>query len=276
MGAFQDKVVLISGASRGIGKAIGLKLASEGARIIVTGKTAEPHPKLPGTIHTAAQEMIDAGGDAIAVQMDVRYEESVQAAIDAGIEKWSRLDIVINNASAISLSPAEYTTMKRYDLMQNINTRGTFLQSKLAIPHLKKADNAHILTLSPPLDMRPKWFGPHVAYTIAKYGMSMCMHGLAFELKDEGIAANCLWPKTTIATAAVQNLLGGDQMIAKSRTPQIVADAAAAILTKDSKSFTGQFVIDEDILREEGVTDFKHYAVDSSQSLMPDLFIDPF
>lgn len=272
---FKNKTVMISGASRGIGKAIGLKLAAQGANIIVTGKTLEPHAQLPGTITSAAAEMIEAGGDALAVVMDVRSEDMVQNAIDQGVERFGGIDILINNASAISLTPTEFTTMKRYDLMNQVNARGTFMMSKLCLPHLKKSDNPHILTLSPPLDMRAKWFGPHLAYTIAKFGMSMCVLGLSQEYAEYNIAANALWPKTTIATAAVQNLLGGDMMINMSRKPQIVADAAAIILARSSKECTGQFLIDEDVLSEAGINDMDQYAVSPGHELMPDLFLDP-
>ena len=271
---FKNKTVLISGATRGIGKAIGLKLAAQGANIVVTGKTTEAHPKLEGTIHTSALEMKQAGGQAMAIQMDIRSEEQVQAVIDKTIETFGGIDILVNNASAISLTLTTKTPIKRFDLMHQINTRGTFLISKLCIPYLKKADNAHILMLSPPLDMRPKWFGPHLAYTMSKYGMSMCVLGLAEELRDDHIAVNALWPKTTIATAAVNNLLGGHQLMQMSRKPQIVADAAAYIFAQKDLSYTGQFFIDEEVLRRAGIKNFEPYAVNPSNPLMNDLFIE--
>jgi len=269
---WKGKTVLISGATRGIGKAIGLKLAAAGANIGVIGKTDQPHPILEGTVHSAVAEMKAAGGDGLALVCDVRSEELVQAAVDALVAKFGGIDVVINNASAISLSGAEETTMKRYDLMQEVNTRGTFLLSKTAIPFLKKSDHAHILTLSPPLDIKPKWFGGHVAYTISKFGMSMVTLGLAAEFEDDNIHANTLWPLSTIATAAVNNLLGGDTMMQMSRTPAIMADAAFAVL---SSTRTGQHLIDEDVLRGEGITDFSGYRVNPEKQLMIDLFVEP-
>ncbi len=273
MPAFKNKTVFITGASRGIGLAIGLRLAREGANIVVTGKTSEPHPKLEGTIYSAAKEIEAAGGRALAVVMDVRYEEQVQAAVDLTVETFGGIDILVNNASAISLTPTLMTEMKRFDLMHGINLRGTFLASKLCIPHLKKSENPHILALSPPINLNPAWFKHHVAYTIAKYGMSMCVLGMAEEFRRDGIAVNALWPRTTIATAAVQNLLGGDEMIRQSRTPEIMGDAAYAILKRDSRAHTGQFYIDEEVLKDEGVADFSRYAVDPSRPLMTDLFL---
>lgn len=269
---FKNKTVFITGGSRGIGKAIGLKLAKAGANIIIAAKTVTPHPKLAGTIYTAAKEMEDAGGQALAVQMDIRSEEMVQAAIDAAVERFGGIDILINNASAIMLTPTEATQMKRYDLMHSVNTRGTFLCSKLCIPHLKKSDNPHILNLSPPLNMESKWFANHVAYTMAKFGMSMCVLGMAEEFSGK-IGVNALWPKTVIATAAVKFMLGGEQMIPHCRIPDIVADAAFEILSKDAKSFSGNFCIDEEILKSSGIENFDHYAVDLSKDLMPDFFI---
>ncbi len=269
----KNKTVFITGATRGIGKAIGLRLAREGANIVVTGKTTTPHPKLNGTIHSAATEMEEAGGKALAVKMDVRSEEMVQAAIDRTIERFGGIDILINNASAISLTDTESTEMKRYDLMHAVNTRGTFLCSKLCMPHLKKSKNPHILNLSPPLNMEARWFSNHVAYTMAKFGMSMCVLGMAEEQKDNNIAVNALWPKTTIATAAIRYMLGGDKVIAHCRKPEIVADAAYSILSKNSSKTTGNFFIDEEVLRSEGVVDFDQYAVDPTKDLMPDFFI---
>ncbi len=270
----KGKTAFISGASRGIGKAIALALASEGANIIIAAKTAEPHPKLPGTIYTTAEEIVNAGGKAIPVIVDIRHEEMIQNAIDQGVDKFGGIDFVVNNASAISLTTIEQTSMKRYDLMHDINVRGTFLVSKLCIPHLKRADNPHILTLSPPLNLRPEWFGAHLAYTMSKYAMSMSVLGQSHELKRYGIASNALWPKTTIATAAVNNLLGGESMMKASRLPAIMADAAGIILSKDSKICTGNFFIDEEVLRSEGVKDFSSYAVDPSMTLMKDLFVE--
>jgi citronellol/citronellal dehydrogenase len=271
---FKDKTVLITGGSRGIGKAIALKLASEGANIVIVGKTAEPNPKLEGTIHTAAQEIAAAGpGKVLPLQGDIRFEESIQHIVSTTIATFGGIDILVNNASAINLSPTEQTETKRFDLIQSINVRGTFLMSKACIPHLKKAHNPHILNLSPPLNMDPRWFAPHLAYTMSKYGMSMVVLGLAEELKPFRIAANALWPKTTIATAAVQNLLGGDFLMQRSRTPEIVADAAFYILQKASFETTGNFFIDEDVLSKEGITDLRKYAVNPDQKLMPDLFL---
>lgn len=271
---FKNKTVFITGASRGIGLAIGLRLAREGANIVVTGKTTEPHPKLEGTIYTAAKEIENAGGQALPLVMDVRFEEQVQAAVDKTIDTFGGIDILINNASAISLTPTLMTEMKRFDLMHGINLRGTFLASKLCIPHLKNSSNPHILTLSPPLNLDPKWFRFHLAYTMAKYGMSMCVLGMAEEFRRDGIAVNALWPRTTIATAAVQNLLGGDTMIQQSRTPEIMADAAFCVLKRASQSATGNFYIDEEVLAEEGITDLAGYAVNPNEALMTDLFLN--
>lgn len=270
---FKNKTVFITGGSRGIGKAIGLKLASEGANIVIAAKTTEPHPKLPGTIYTAAEEMIAAGGQALAVKVDIRSEEMVQAAVEQTVEKFGGIDILINNASAINLSPTEHLPMKRYDLMHSVNTRGTYLCTKTCLPFLKKSTNPHVLNLSPPLNLDPKWFGGHVAYTMAKYGMSMCVLGHAVEFKDHKIAVNALWPQTTIDTAAVRNLLGGEALAKQSRTPQIIADAAYFILQRDSTSCTGNFFIDQAVLSSEGVQNFDAYAVDLEKDLMPDFFI---
>ncbi|HPR01055.1 MAG TPA: NAD(P)-dependent oxidoreductase [Saprospiraceae bacterium] len=270
---FKDKTAFITGASRGIGKAIALKLASLGANIVIAAKTTEPHPKLEGTIYTAAEDIRAAGGQALAVKVDVREEAEVQAAVDQAVEQFGGIDIVINNASAIQLTPSEHTEMKRFDLMHQINYRGTFLVSKTCLPHLKKRANPHILTLSPPLDLNPAFFAPHVAYTISKFSMSLCMLGLAGEYAEYGIACNTLWPETTIATAAVLNLLGGESMMQVSRKPEIVADAAAWILQQPAKNYTGRFLIDSEVLQEAGVSDFSGYAVvPGSTTLMPDLF----
>jgi citronellol/citronellal dehydrogenase len=271
--SLNSKTLFITGASRGIGLAIGLRAARDGANVVIAAKTAEPHPKLEGTIYTAAEAIIAAGGKALPLVVDVRDEESVKAAIARTVETFGGLDIVVNNASAINLSSTEAVDMKRYDLMNQINTRGTFMVSKFAIPHLAKAANPHILMLSPPLDMSEKWFAPHLAYSIAKYGMSLCVLGLAGELRGKGIAVNALWPRTTIATAAVNNLLGGDALMKASRTPDILADAAYMIFTTPSRELTGQFLIDDTFLVSRGVTEFDHYRVDPTQSLAPDFFV---
>lgn len=275
MSAFKGKTVFITGASRGIGHAIGLRLAAEGANIVVAAKTAEPHPKLEGTVYTAAEDMEKAGGKALAVIMDVRSEEQVQAAVAQAVETFGGIDILVNNASAIQLTPTEHTEMKRFDLMHSVNLRGTFLVSKTCLPYLKKAENPQILNLSPPLNFEPRWFGPHVAYSIAKYGMSLCVLGMAEEFKEYGIGVNALWPRTTIATAAVQNLLGGDAMIQRSRTPDIMADAAYYILQRSGKESTGNYFIDDEVLAAEGIKDLSHYAVnpDFADELMPDFFV---
>jgi citronellol/citronellal dehydrogenase len=271
---FENKTVLITGGSRGIGKAIALKLAREGANTVIVGKTAEPHPKLDGTIHTAAEEIAKAGpGKVLPIQGDIRFEESIEHIVKTTIDTFGGIDILVNNASAINLSPTEQLEAKRFDLMQSINVRGTFLMSKACIPYLKKAHNPHILNLSPPLHMDPAWFGKHLAYTMSKYGMSMIILGLAEEMRPHRIAANALWPKTTIATAAVQNLLGGDFLIQRSRKPEIVADAAFHILKRPSFECSGNFFIDEEVLKEEGVSDFNQYAVNPDQKLMMDLFL---
>jgi len=271
--SFQNKTAFITGASRGIGKAIALKLAAEGANIIVAAKSVAENPKLGGTIFTAAQEIENAGGKALAVQCDIRDEEQIQIAVDKAIERFGGIDILVNNASAISLTPTEQTEAKRFDLMHDINVRGTFFVCKSCIPHLTNGTNPHILTLSPPINLDPKWFKNHVAYTLSKYSMTMLTMGLAEELRKYGVAANSLWPKTVIATAAVQNLLGGESLVKMSRKPAVMADAAYEILRKPSREFTGNNCIDEDILRTEGVLDFDGYAVTPGGKLYPDLFI---
>jgi citronellol/citronellal dehydrogenase len=275
LGNLRGKTMFISGGSRGIGLAIAIRAAKDGANVIIAAKTSEPHPKLPGTIYTAADEIRAAGGEALALVCDIRSEEQVEDAVRAGAEKFGGIDICVNNASAISLEPTTRTTMRRFDLMQQVNTRGTFLVSKTCVPYLEKADNPHILNMSPPLNMEEKWFAPHVAYSIAKYGMSLCVLGMAGEFRDKGIAVNALWPRTTIATAAVQNLLGGDEIVRRSREPEILADAAHIILTKPSREFTGNFCIDDDILESAGITDLARYAVDPSATLVPDFFVEP-
>ena len=273
MATLKGKTLFITGASRGIGLAIALRAARDGANIAIAAKTAEPHPKLEGTIFTAAKEIAEAGGKALPIACDIRFEDQVQAAVAETVATFGGLDICVNNASAISLTHAVATDMKRYDLMHGINARGTFLVSKTCIPHLVKAANPHILMLSPPLDMDPKWFAPHVAYTMAKFNMSIIALGLAGELKGDGIAVNTLWPRTTIATAAVKNLLGGEALMRMSRTPQIMGDAAHLILTQDAKSFTGRFCIDDTLLYEHGVRDFEKYRVDPATDLAPDFFV---
>jgi citronellol/citronellal dehydrogenase len=269
----KDKTLFITGASRGIGKAIALRAAKDGANIAIAAKTTKPHPKLPGTIYTAAEEIEKAGGKALPCIVDIRFEDQVMAAVEKTIARFGRIDILVNNASAIHLSDTVSTPMKRYDLMHEVNTRGTFLCSQKCIPYLEKADNPHILNLSPPLNMEAKWFAPHVAYTMAKFGMSMCVLGMAEELKPKGIAVNALWPRTTIATAAVRNLLGGEDMIRASRKPGIMGDAAHAILTQSSRECTGNFFTDDAVLKAEGVTDFSGYAVEPNAELMPDFFV---
>ena len=265
--------MFITGASRGIGKAIALRAARDGANVAIAAKTAEPHPKLEGTIYTAAKEIEQACGKALPLLVDVREEASVADALAKTAETFGGVDIVINNAFAINLSNTEKLDMKRYDLMNSFNTRGTFMTTKLALPYLKESENGHVIMLSPPLDMATKWFANHVGYSIAKFGMSMCVLGFAGEFKRHGIAVNALWPRTTIATAAVGNLLGGDAMMQASRTPEILADAAHMILNKDAREFTGNFIIDDTFMASEGVTDFDQYRVDGSVALMPDFFV---
>ncbi|WP_054684095.1 SDR family oxidoreductase [Rhodothermus marinus] len=273
-GSLKGKVLFITGASRGIGKAIALRAARDGARIVIAAKTVEPHPKLPGTIYTAAEEVRAAGGEALPIPVDVRFEDQIQQAVEQAVAHFGRIDILVNNASAIYLAGTLETPMKRFDLMHQVNVRATFACSQACLPHLMKAENPHILVLSPPLKLEPRWFAPHLAYTLSKYGMSMCVLGMAEEFREAGVAVNALWPRTTIATAAVRNLLGGEEMVRRSRKPEIVADAAHVILTQPSRRCTGNFFIDEDVLRQVGVTDFTHYAVDPSVGeLMPDLFV---
>jgi citronellol/citronellal dehydrogenase len=269
----KGKTVFISGASRGIGKAIGMRLAREGCNIVIAAKTDTPHPKLPGTIHTAAQEMQDAGAETLAVVMDIRQEELVENAVSKAVERFGGIDILVNNASAISLTGTLATSMKRYDLMHQVNVRGTYMLSQKCLPYLLKSDHAHILNLSPPLNMETRWFQNHVAYTMTKYGMSMCVLGMAGEFADQGISVNALWPKTTIATAAVAHLPGGDELMQRSRTTEIMGDAAFEILLQSPGTQTGQFFVDEDVLRAAGVTDFSHYAVNPEKELFPDYFL---
>jgi len=273
MGTLHKKTLFITGGSRGIGLAIALRAARDGANIAIAAKTSDPHPKLPGTIYTAAAEIEQDGGKALPILCDIRFEDQVQAAAEQTANHFGGIDICINNASAISLTPTVQTDMKRYDLMHEINGRGTFLTSKTCIPYLKKAENPHILMLSPPLDLNPRWFAPHVAYTISKYNMSLCVLGLSAELKRDAVAVNALWPRTTIATAAVANLLGGDKLMRASRKADILADAAHVILTKPSREFTGNFCIDDTLLWENGRREFDHYRIDPSEDLAPDFFV---
>ncbi len=276
MSSLKGKTLFITGASRGIGLAIALRAARDGANIAIAAKTAEPHKHLPGTIYTAAEEIEKAGGKALPLMVDIRSEELVQDAVEKTVARFGGIDICVNNASAISLTGTEATEMKRWDLMHQINARGTFLVSKTCIPYLRKAANPHVLMLSPPLDMSAKWFAPHVAYTMAKFGMSLCVLGMSEEFRGDGIAFNALWPRTAIATAAVEFALGGDAMMKASRTPDILADAAQLILTKPARTFTGNFIIDDTFLWENGVTDFEKYRVDRSQKLIPDFFVPDY
>ncbi|MEZ4381367.1 MAG: NAD(P)-dependent oxidoreductase [Nannocystaceae bacterium] len=267
------RTLFITGASRGIGKAIALRAAADGANVVIAAKTAEPHPKLPGTIYTAADEIRAASGEALPLVVDIRDDDRVAEAVAEAVARFGGLDILVNNASAISLTGTVFTPLKRYDLMHQVNARGTFACSHFCIPHLLGADNPHILNISPPLNMRPRWFKDHVAYTMAKYGMSMCVLGMAAEFADKGLAVNALWPQTMIATAAV-DMLGGDAALRRSRTPEIMADAAYAILCRDSRAATGNFYVDEAVLRETGVTDFTRYAVDPALEPVQDYFLD--
>ncbi len=273
MGSLKGKTLFITGASRGIGLAIALRAAADGANVAIASKTAEPHPKLPGTIYTAAEEIEAAGGKALPLVVDVRHEEQVQSAVDKTAETFGGLDICINNASAIMLTGTLQTPMKRYDLMHQVNVRGTYLTSKCCLPYLLKSDNPHVLNISPPLDMSQHWFENHVAYTMAKYGMSMCVLGMAGEFSSEGVAFNALWPRTGVATAAIKNHLGGDEMMQACRTPDIMADAAHAILIQPSKECTGNFFIDDTLLYSQGERDFDKYRVNPSKDLMPDFFV---
>tara|TARA_B100001173_G_scaffold224976_1_gene195087 strand:- start:901 stop:1758 length:858 start_codon:yes stop_codon:yes gene_type:complete len=271
--SLKGRVLFITGGSRGIGLEIGKRAAKDGARVVLAAKTAEPHPKLPGTIYTAADEIVAAGGEALPIILDVRDEINVREAVEQTVRHFGGIDICVNNASAISLTNTPDTDMKRYDLMHQINGRGTYLVSKYCIPHLKQSNNAHILNLAPPLDMKPKWFGPHLAYTMAKFTMSMCVLGMAEELKSDSIAVNGLWPRTAIATAAVKNVLGGEELMNISRTPEIMADAAYEIFNKDSSSFSGNFCIDDLILYDAGIRDFSKYADVPFNELALDFFL---
>ena len=277
MPTLERRTLFITGASRGVGLAIALRAARDGANVVVAAKTETPHPKLPGTIHTAAEEITAAGGQALAVATDIRDEASVEAAVAAAVERFGGIDILVNNASAIALAGTLELPLKRYDLMQQVNARGTYLCSQKCLPHLLAADNPHVLTLSPPLNLNPKWFAGHVGYTIAKYAMSMCVLGMAEEFRDRGVAFNALWPRTLLKTAAVDNLLGGPRMSARGRYPAIVADAAHCILTREARGCTGNFFIDQEVLRGAGVTDFRGYQVDPElpeEELAVDLFLE--
>ncbi len=276
--SLRGKTLFITGASRGIGLAIGLRAARDGANVAIAAKTAEPNPKLPGTVFTAAKEIDEAGGKGLPLVCDIRFEDQVQAAVAKTVETFGGIDILVNNASAISLTGTEQTEMKRYDLMHSINTRGTFLVSKTCIPHLRKAaangGNAHVINLSPPLNMEERWFAPHVAYTMAKFGMSLCVLGMAGEYKKDGIAFNALWPRTTIATSAIKNLLGGDTVMKGSRSPDIIADAAYAIFAQNSREVTGNFFVDDEVLAKfAGKTDLSEYSMTPGSTLIPDFFV---
>jgi citronellol/citronellal dehydrogenase len=273
MATLAGKTLLITGASRGIGKAIALRAAADGANVVVAAKTTEPHPKLPGTIHTAAAEIEAAGGRALAVPTDIRFEEQIARAVQQAVAAFGGLDILVNNASAISLAGTLDTPMKRFDLMFAVNVRATFACSQAAIPHLRRAGNPHILNLAPPLNLAPRWFKDHVAYTMSKYGMSLCVLGMAEEFRADGIAVNALWPRTGIATAAT-GMIGGAELVRRCRRPEIVADAAHALLVRDSRTTTGNFFLDEEVLAQEGVTDLDRYAVEPGRELFRDFFVD--
>jgi citronellol/citronellal dehydrogenase len=274
MSSLAGKTIIMSGGSRGIGLAIALRAASDGANIALLAKTAEPHPRLQGTIYSAAEEIEAAGGQALPIVGDVRDDGVVADAVERTFECFGGIDIVVNNASAIDVSPSTTIAMKRYDLMQDVNTRGTFVLSRTCVPYLREAENPHVLTLSPPLSLDPKWYGAHLAYTLAKFGMSMCTVGMSVEHAGAGIAFNSLWPRTIIATAAVQNLLGGDAAMARSRRPEIMADAAHHILTRPARETTGNFFVDDEVLAEAGVTDLSGYAYVPDADLQVDLFLD--
>jgi citronellol/citronellal dehydrogenase len=270
----KGRTIFISGASRGIGLAIALRAARDGANVALIAKTAEPHPKLEGTVYTAAEQIEAAGGQALPIVGDIRDDAGVAAAVAETVERFGGIDVCVNNASAINLSRTEALVLKRYDLMQDINCRGTFVVSRACIPHLRQSGNPHILTLSPPISLEPRWLGPHLGYTMAKYGMSLCALGLAEELRDDGIASNTLWPRTVIATAAVRNLLGGEEAMARSRRPELYADAAYAVITRPSRECTGNSYLCEDVMAAEGVTDFGPYSyVDGADPLL-DLYVD--
>ncbi|MCA9168818.1 MAG: NAD(P)-dependent oxidoreductase [Planctomycetales bacterium] len=273
-GSLKGRTLFITGASRGIGKAIALRAARDGANVVVAAKTTEPDPRLPGTIYTAVQELEQAGGQALACAVDIRDEQQVRAAVDAAVARFGGIDILINNASAIYLAGTLQTPMKRYDLMHAVNVRGTFLTSQCCLPHLLKSSQAQILNISPPLNLNAHWFAPQTAYAIAKFGMSLCVLGMSAEFADRGVSVNALWPRSAIATAAVQNLLGGDAAIRGCRQPSIMADAAHAVLSNSTEQRTGEFLIDEEVLKAVGVSDFAPYAVDPTHELMLDFWIE--
>ncbi|MCB1550227.1 MAG: NAD(P)-dependent oxidoreductase [Hyphomicrobiaceae bacterium] len=273
MSSLAGKTLFVTGGSRGIGLAIALRAARDGANVAIAAKTSEPHPKLEGTIHTAAAAIEAAGGKALPLVCDIRDDAQVEDAVAQTVARFGGIDICVNNASAISLTPIDATEMRRFDLMHGVNARGTFLVSKTCVPHLRKSANPHILMLSPPLDMKAKWFAGHVAYSMAKFGMSLVVLGLAKELEKDGIAVNALWPRTTIATAAIKNILGGDRLMQVSRTPDILADAAHLVFTQPSRAFTGRFLIDDTLLYEHGVRDFEPYKVTPQAVLAPDFFV---
>jgi citronellol/citronellal dehydrogenase len=274
MADLADKVLFITGASRGIGKAIALRAARDGAKLVLAAKTVRPHPKLPGTIHSAAAEVEAAGGEALAVACDVRHEEELQAAVEAAVERFGGIDILVNNAGAIGLTGTLDTKMRSYDRMFAVNARASYLASQFCLPHLLRAANPHILNICPPLDLRSKWFAHHAAYSVSKYGMSLWVVGMAAEFAEQGVAVNGLWPRSTIATAAVRNLLGGEPLVRRSRHASIMGDAAHAILTRNSREHTGRIYLDEEVLREEGVEDFSVYAVQAGAELQLDLFVE--
>jgi citronellol/citronellal dehydrogenase len=274
MTTLAGKTLFVTGGSRGIGLAIAKRAAADGANVVIAAKTDKPHPKLPGTIHTAAEEIEQAGGKALPLVCDIRDDDAVAAAVEQGAETFGGIDIVVNNASAIALLGTEEIKMSRFDLMHQVNARGTFLVSKTCLPWLRKSENPHILVLAPPLNMVEKWFAPHVAYSMAKYGMSMCVLGMAGEFRKDGIAVNALWPRTTIATAAV-NMLGGDELMQHSRKPEIMADAACVIMNRPSREFSGNFCIDDAVLEDACITDLSGYAVNPDVPLAPDFFVEP-
>jgi len=271
--SLRNKTLFITGASRGIGKAIALRAAADGANIAVASKTTEPHPKLPGTIFSAVEEIEAAGGKGLACPTDIRFEDQVRLAVDKTVEQFGGIDILVNNASAIFLAGTADTPMKRFDLMHAVNLRGTFLTSQACLPHLVKADNPHVLNIAPPLNLEAKWFAPYLAYTMSKYGMSMCVLGMAEELRPQGVAVNALWPKTFIATAAVRNLLGGEEVVRRSRKPEIMAAAAHSILSRNSRECTGHFFVDEEVLAGDGVTDLAQYSATPGAELLSDIFL---
>ena len=273
MTGLRDKTLFITGGSRGIGKAIALRAARDGARVAIAAKTAEPHPKLPGTIYTAAAEVEQAGGKALPLIVDIRFEEQVRAAAAKTADTFGGIDILVNNASAIFLAGVEHLPIKRFDLMHQVNVRGTFVASQACLPYLKEAPNPHILVLSPPPKLEPRWFADHLAYTLSKFGMSLCVLGMSEELRAYGIGVNALWPRTIIATAAVHNVLGGETSMKRSRKPEIMADAAYCILTRNSRQTTGNFFVDDEVLAQEGITDLDRYAVEPGTDLIPDLFL---